>query len=407
MRLHRNTAEAIVKGLHDIHCEENLAGYIVPRLLKSNKKWGSRDRNAVAETIYDITRYWRYYAFIASTAASCNEAAIWKMLGTYLLEKGGDLPEWEEFAGIELKEELVAEAKSQFVIGESIPDWFDELGRKALGDSVWEAEIVAMNQPAEVVLRVNPLAVPKAQKGRAKLFVQQELLKQDIATEILENYPDALQLQRRRSIQHTKAFQNGWVEIQDANSQAVAPFCEAKEDDLVIDTCAGAGGKSLHLAALVGNEADIFSLDVVPHKIAELERRAKRAKTLCIESGTVVEFPFEDFAGRADVVLIDAPCSGTGTLKRDADKKWKLTPEFLEEIVTVQQQILQDYAKLTKVGGTLVYATCSILPSENQEQVQQFLATELGSQFELEKDNMLFAHQTGYDGFYMARLRRL
>jgi len=402
MRLHRNVAEAIVKGLSDIHIEENLAGYVVPSLLKSNKKWGSRDRKLIAESIYDITRYWRFFQCKAGTD-ELTKQAIWHIVAAYLQQKEIDLPEWDEFKDLNTPD---TDCTSQFVVRESIPDWLNELGRAQLGDQTWEAEIEALNKPAEVVLRINNLALPNEAKQKPIEFIQQQLAKENVQSEVVEHHRLALQLQKRSSIQHTKVFRNGWVEIQDANSQAVAPFCMPKKDDVIIDCCAGAGGKSLHLAALLNCDADIFALDVAPHKIKELEKRALRANAMCIEAGLVIEFPFDEFKDSADIVLIDAPCTGLGTLKRDPDKKWKLTPEFLAEIKLVQQQILQSYASLTKVGGKLIYATCSILPMENEAQVKQFLESEVGEAFVLEEEQTLFAHQTGYDGFYMARLVR-
>lgn len=401
MRIHRNVAEATIKGLQEIHYDENLATYVVPKLLKSNKKWGSRDRSFIAESIYEITRYWRKYNCLAGVEEKTTQS-LWTIFGVYLTESGIELPSWDEFAS---PTETSSKNCTDFTIEQSIPDWLDTLGREQLGDAIWEKEIVALNKPAEVVLRLNHIALPK-NTNKPVLFVQEHLSKQNVETELVDDLTDAIQLRKRKSIRHTKAFQNGWVEIQDANSQKVAHFCDPKQESLIIDACAGAGGKSLHLAALVKNEADIFALDVVPHKIEELKRRVRRAKATCIESGLVVEFPFADFEQKADLVLIDAPCSGLGTLKRDPDKKWKLTPEFIQEITFVQQEILQTNASLVKTGGSLVYVTCSILPKENQEQVKHFLESKVGEQFTLEEEQTLLAHKTGYDGFYMARLIR-
>jgi len=401
MRIHRNVAEAIIKGLKEIHHDENLATYVVPKLLKSNKKWGSRDRSQIAESIYDITRYWLKFKCITG-AEEANQKSLWKILGAYLLSKETELPAWDEFADFKPSE---TEDCNEFTIDQSIPKWLDEFGRNQLGDKTWEQEIIALNQPAAVVLRINPLALPKNTTKPVE-FVQEQLAKQNVLTELVDDLPNAIQLLKRKSILHTKAYQKGWVEIQDANSQHVAIFAEPKKESLIIDICAGSGGKSLHFASLVENEADIFALDVVPHKIKELSRRAERARVNCIESGLVIEFPIDDFLKRADIVLIDAPCSGFGTLKRDPDRKWKLTKEFIDEIVDVQQEILQRNAHLVKSKGSLVYATCSVLPIENQDQIKSFLNSEIGKEFSLEKEKVRYAHKTGYDGFYMARLVR-
>ena len=173
----------------------------------------------------------------------------------------------------------------------------------------------------------------------------------------------------------------------------------------VVDTCAGAGGKSLHLASLMENKGAIIALDIYGNKLKELKRRAKRAgahniETREIDSTKVIKKLYNS----ADRVLIDAPCSGLGVLSRNPDAKWKLQPEFLDKIRKTQQEILNQYSKILKKGGKMVYATCSILPSENQNQVKNFLASEAGQEFSLEDEKIVLSHESGYDGFYMARL---
>ena len=276
----------------------------------------------------------------------------------------------------------------------------DELGKKELGDAVWTKEMAALNQQADVILRVNTLQTTKEK-------LQAELFDLDIETDVLPDYPNALKLKERANVFQTEAFKNGAFEVQDASSQLVAEFMNVEPGMRVVDTCAGAGGKTLHIASLMENKGQIIALDIYANKLHELKRRAKRngafnIETRAIESTKVIKKLYD----KADRVLIDAPCSGLGVLRRNPDAKWKLQPEFIEDIKKTQQDILQQYSRIVKPGGQLVYATCSILPSENQKQVEQFLTSELGKEFTFVKDKKVLSHESGYDGFYMAMLEK-
>ncbi|MBT8209716.1 MAG: RsmB/NOP family class I SAM-dependent RNA methyltransferase, partial [Eudoraea sp.] len=218
--------------------------------------------------------------------------------------------------------------------------------------------------------------------------------------------PDALQLVRRKDVFKTPLFKKGWFEVQDAASQLVAPFTEARPGMCVIDACAGAGGKSLHLAALMQNKGQLIALDIYDYKLKELKRRARRngvhnLEIRVIDSSRVIK----KLHNRGDRVLIDAPCTGLGVLRRNPDAKWKLNPEFLDRVINTQAQLLREYAKMVKAGGKLIYATCSILPVENEGQVRQFLSSAAGQDFELEAEKHCSPAADGFDGFYMARLR--
>jgi 16S rRNA (cytosine967-C5)-methyltransferase len=175
----------------------------------------------------------------------------------------------------------------------------------------------------------------------------------------------------------------------------------------VMDACAGAGGKTLHLAAMMENKGQVIATDIYQNKLNELKRRGRRAgahniETRLVDSSKVIK----KLHDKMDRLLIDAPCSGLGVLRRNPDAKWKLQPEFIDEIKATQADILDKYSKVVKAGGELVYATCSILPSENSAQVQAFLATETGAAFEFIEDKTLLTHRDGFDGFYMARLKK-
>jgi 16S rRNA (cytosine967-C5)-methyltransferase len=194
-------------------------------------------------------------------------------------------------------------------------------------------------------------------------------------------------------------------EIQDAASQLVAPFLQVKPGMFVIDACAGAGGKTLHVASLMENKGSILAMDVELNKLQELERRAHRAGVEIIRTKVVDSAAISKNIGRADRLLLDVPCSGLGVLKRNPDAKWKLSNEFIAEIQKTQAKILSDYSMMLKQGGLMVYATCSILPSENQNQIRKFLNNS-GNAFELQDEKVILPSQ-GYDGFYMACLKKM
>ncbi len=275
----------------------------------------------------------------------------------------------------------------------------DELCVKELGEDKWERELRELNLKAKVILRVNTLKTTKQQ-------LQKILFEEDIATEFIKDQPAALLLSERKNVFVTDAFKKGLFEVQDASSQLVAPFLDVKPGMRVIDTCAGAGGKTLHLASLMENKGQIIALDIYESKLKELKRRARRdgvhnVDIRPIESSKTIK----KLKNSADRVLIDAPCSGLGVLKRNPDSKWKLQPEFIKEIKKTQAEILENYSKLVKQGGKLVYATCSILPSENEEQVENFLKNH--PEFKLVNENKVSPAKTGFDGFYMALLERV
>jgi len=402
MRLHRNLCFSVIDGLTQIFNEGHYADKVIQQLLKRDKRWGSRDRAFVAETTYDIVRWKRLYAEIAEVKEPFTRDNLWRMFAVWATLRGIKLPDWTYFENTPTRkikgrfDELSKIRKFK----ESIPDWLDELGEKELGSTVWNKEIAALNEQADVVLRVNTLKTTKEK-------LQAELFDQDIESEFLPDYPNALKLKERANVFLTEQFKNGLFEVQDASSQLVAEFLNVKPGMRIVDTCAGAGGKTLHIASIMENKGQIIAMDIYENKLHELKRRAKRngvhnIETRSIDSSKVIKKLYD----KADRVLIDAPCSGLGVLKRNPDAKWKLQPDFIEKIKITQQDILQQYSKMVKVGGQLVYATCSILPSENQNQVDKFLTSEAGKNFTFVKDNKVLAHKSGYDGFYMALLER-
>ena len=269
------------------------------------------------------------------------------------------------------------------------------LGAEELGDA-WDSELAALNQRTRVYLRVNTLKTTRAKaiEWLATFHIP--------ATEV-PGLPDALTLLPGKTIPKSVRM-DGRVEIQDGGSQMIAPLLDPQPGERVIDACAGAGGKSLHLAALMHNEGQIFGMDIAKRKLLELERRAKRADAgKMIKSRAITPTISTDYAEVADRLLIDAPCSGLGTLKRQPDLKWRLTHEQIDKVRSIQAELLRKYTAMLKPGGRLVYATCSILPSENRAAVDHLLSQ---GGFSLIKECPVSPASTGYDGFYAAALMK-
>ncbi len=402
MKLHRNLVFAVVEALNLIFNEGEYADKVVEKVLKFDKRWGARDRGFIAETTYDMVRWKRLYTEIAEVKAPFSRSNLFRLFAVWAVLRGIKLPDWKQ---IEPTPERRIKGKFDELskirkFKESVPDWMDELGVKHLGEKLWSKEIAALNQQADVILRVNTLKTTRD-------ILRDTLLESNIESDFIKGYPHALKLKERGNVFTTDAFKNGMFEVQDASSQLVGSFLEVAPGMRVIDTCAGAGGKTLHLAALMENKGQLIAMDIYENKLHELKRRAKRAGAFNIEPRVIDSTKvIKKLHGTADRVLIDAPCTGLGVLRRNPDAKWKLRPEFLDEITVTQQEILRDYSKMVKNGGKLVYATCSILPQENSDQVKKFLSSEEGKDFKLIKDKKIYASESGYDGFYMALLEK-
>jgi 16S rRNA (cytosine967-C5)-methyltransferase len=393
MKLHKPLVEAVITCLKQIVLDNKYSDKVLEKTLKSNPQWGSRDRRFIAECVYDITRHYRYLSFIAETDKNFR-----MILAAYFFEKGISFPEWPDFQTINTK--LFEIKKKQInspAILHSYPDELWNICESELGKEKWVKEAEALNQQAGVVLRVNTLKIKKA--ALIKKFSEAE-----IEVDELNVFENALQLRKRQNIFSSPLFQDGLFEVQDAGSQLIAPFLNAEPGQKVIDACAGAGGKALHLAAIMQNKGKVIALDVEEWKLDNLKKRAKRAgasniETRLIEGNKTIEV----LQNTADRLLLDVPCSGTGVIKRNPDTKWKLSKEVIEKTKQLQYTILKDYSVMLKPGGFMVYSTCSILPSENQEQVQKFLQE--NSNFEFIKDKTLYPSE-GFDGFYMALIKK-
>ena len=402
MKLHRNLVFAVINGLDLIFNEGEYADKVVQKVLKIDKRWGKRDRGFIAETIYEMVRYKRLYAEIADVKTPFRRQDLFRMWAVWAVLKGIELPDWKQ---IETTPERRIKGKFDELskirkYREAVPDWIDELGVKALGEKLWTEELAALNVKAEVILRTNTLKTNKEK-------LRKILLEEGIDVEPIKGYASALRLPERANVFQTEAFKKGYFEVQDASSQLVAEILDVKPGQRVVDTCAGAGGKSLHLAALMENKGQLISMDIYGSKLKELKRRARRNGAHNIDTREITSTKvFKKLYGTADRVLIDAPCTGLGVLRRNPDSKWKMQPEFLEKITKTQYEIIRSYSKIVKPGGKMVYATCSIIPQENNDQVISFLASEEGKNFTLTEEKKIYASKSGYDGFYMALLEK-
>ena len=390
---------AVAQALRAIFQENRYADKVIEQTLKQNPKAGSHDRAFIAETTYEVVRYYRLYChFLGKTPVA--EAEWWQLVGIHFLLKGVVLPEWVEFKPLRdlTTFKKLSNLDLSRALRESIPDWLDALGSAELPDR-WDDTLHQLNQPAQVVLRTNRLRTDR----RA---LQTALLSEGIDTKPVGS-GDALVLTRRQNVFRTQAFRDGWFEVQDFSSQLVAPLLAPEPGMRVVDACAGGGGKTLHLAALLQNRGSIIALDTFAWKLDELRARARRAGASNIETRPIESRKtIKRLHGSADRLLLDVPCSGLGILRRNPDAKWKLAPEQIEQLCATQQDILQAYSPITKPGGRMVYATCSILPSENERQVDTFLASPAGRDFRLLEQRSILPQDEGFDGFFMALMER-
>lgn len=400
MRLHRNLVLAVIKVLDGVFNQDLYADKTIEKILKQDKRWGSRDRGFIAETSYEIIRWKRLYIEIAEVKKPFDYKNLWRVFTVWAILKGISLPNWKEFQDtpkrrIKGKFDKLSKIRK---FRESVPDWIDNLACEEIGEKKWEKEVAELNKMAPVILRTNTLKISSKE-------LQKVLLDEDVLVDNINGYPDALQLRERSNLFKKDSFQKGLFEIQDASSQLVAPFLKIDPGMKICDVCAGAGGKTLHLSALSQNKGQIIAMDIYRHKLAQLKKRAKRNGAFNIETKLIENSKsIKRFKGKIDRLLIDAPCSGLGVLRRNPDSKWKLEPEFLKKIKNTQLEILKQYSSMIKADGKMVYATCSILPSENELQIEKFLNSDEGKHFELEEEKKISPLISGFDGFYMARL---
>ncbi|MBK8091379.1 MAG: methyltransferase domain-containing protein [Verrucomicrobiaceae bacterium] len=404
MKVPPHMLDEIVASLGEIFGNKRYADRAIEFTFKRHRKWGSRDRRIFAESIYECVRWWRWFWHLAglrdedhARTEEITPERISRVWAAYWLSHGRELPH-EESGPLLTTADVQKRSKMKVsdAIRASIPDWLDARCTAELGVE-WPRLREALNEPAEVFLRVNTLKADRR-------TVRENMSANGFESESVEDVPSALKLVQRQNVFGTEAFKKGLFEVQDAASQLIAPFLEVAPGMKVIDACAGGGGKALHMAAMMRNKGKIHALDVHAWKLAELKKRAARAGVDIIETREIEgSKTIKRLAAHADRVLLDVPCSGLGVLRRNPDSKWKLSEEEVNRLVTLQAEILENYARMVKPGGKLVYATCSILASENERQVQHFLHRH-SDEWQLEAELRRNPVQGGFDGFYAARL---
>lgn len=323
-----------------------------------------------------------------------------RLCAAYCVEQGWPMPNLDENVNFErrLINRRLQEARSNPLMNEGCPIWLNELGEEELGEK-WPALRALLAAPAGRFIRTNTLKCTRNE-------LASELTDSGIVTRPLKGSSIALEVTSSAALFRTEAFRNGKFEQQDAGSQQIAPFLDPQPGERIIDACAGSGGKTLQLAALMHGRGIIIAMDTEGWKLDELKRRARRAGAFNIEPRLIDSTKaVKRLADSADRVLIDAPCSGSGVLRRTPDSKWRDARENIRKLQSLQQELLVRYTKMCKKGGIIVYSTCSIFPGENEKQVHSFIAGSSGA-FRLLQERQLLPSAEG-DGFYMAKIERL
>jgi 16S rRNA (cytosine967-C5)-methyltransferase len=385
--MHPPLKRALVAGLAEVFNENQYSDRVLERTFKQNKSFGSRDRRQVAETFYSVVRHWRRFLFLAEIgekSSPYSSAEIERVVDVALL----DSPQAGPAAGMKLAQWC------------SVSDELMQSLQEELGELKTKELLHEMDVQAPVFLRTNRLKISRDQLLR-------KLSEEGFSAEACSDSEVAIRLIERKNVFSSKCFQSGFFEVQDIGSQQIAPLLGPKPGSRVVDACAGAGGKSLHLADLMQNRGKILSLDIHQWKLDELHRRFRRAgvdiiETRLIESSKTIKRLHDS----ADFLLLDVPCSGSGVLRRNPDTKLRYTKEEHQRLCQLQQEILQSYSKMLRQGGVMVYSTCSVFPSENENQVMRFLEGQKGD-WNLDSQQTILPTQKGADGFYMARLSKL
>ncbi len=386
----------VTETLSQVFIHHNRADRVLQRSLASHSALSEGDRGQIVDAVYDIIRYLRRLETALQMSGEPAAGDPDKWYDAWQLWRGLRPAAGEADA---LLLHRIESPDLPRAVRESVPDWMDARGFSERGES-WDALLTALNKKPQLVLRANTLKTPANQ-----FFAL--LRDSGIPWHPLEGAPEAVVLDAFAPVFQWPSFKQGWFEIQDAASQMVAPFMVARPGMRVVDACCGSGGKTLHLSALMQNRGRIIALDVDAEKLAELEKRARRAGAGIIETRLITSTKvIKRLADSADRVLLDVPCSGTGVLRRNPDIKWRMQPEDLQRLLAEQQHLLSYYSRMVKPGGRLVYATCSVLPSEGEEQVRTFLQS-FAERFKLVEEKRLDPHTFGFDGFYMAGLERI
>jgi len=344
------------------------ADAVVSRYFREHRALGPRERATLAETVYTVLRRKLFFDHLAPSGSG-SKARRLAILGFHapreFLDGALDAQEkrWLDACLAVDPRQLLDRHRH------NLPDWLVQPLKDQLGDEFW-ALADALNEPAPLDLRVNVL-------NDKREDVQKELQRAGIAAGPTPHSPWGLRLADKPPLTKLDAFVRGAIEVQDEGSQLLALLLEARRGEMVVDFCAGAGGKTLAIGAAMRNTGRLYAFDVSAHRLDALKPRLARSKLSNVHPAAIAherDDRIKRLAGKIDRVIVDAPCSGLGTLRRNPDLKWRQSPEAVAEMTVKQAAILRSAARLLKPGGRLVYATCSLLPAENEAIAQGFTA---------------------------------
>ena len=428
---HSARIKSLIEFLSQLDDTNRPADSLLSYEFRQRRYIGSKDRADIANRFYRILRHTARYQWWAKQKGFEPTARIMVILDCAFHERH---PDWDDlFSGdaygadrLTAKEYDFAQYASKSDINHKdmpemvrteCPEWLYARFKKLFGDN-FVAEMDAMMEPAELHLRVNGL---KTSREEAQIALK----KNDIHPRLGALSPWCLIVDGRPPLSATDVFQQGWVEIQDEGSQLIALLTDVKPGERVVDFCSGAGGKALAMASMMENKGRLVACDVLEGKLKRAKVRYKRAGIHMIETRPLSSERdkwVKRSKGGFDCVLTDAPCSGTGTWKRNPDMRWRFHGPDLDELIVLQRSILESACRMVKPGGRLVYATCSLLPEENENQIEFFLKNnpdfERVSVAEIWKEKgfkpqdgmgdymALTPGKTGTDGFFAAVMRR-
>ncbi|MFZ4622318.1 MAG: RsmB/NOP family class I SAM-dependent RNA methyltransferase [Bacteroidota bacterium] len=410
---------------HAIDTSERPADRLIDMFFRERKYLGSKDRRFISETIYGMLRH-RTRIEWGISQSGVKDSPLIQCLAYLLLDHKMSIQQItaevnvteEDLSSIERNvnaEPAFPSAIASLSVKYSFPEWMlTEWERTAGHDQVAQLCTV-LNTQAPMTMRVNTIKISREE-------CQRRLFEEGVETEQTELSPFGLNLKRRINLFQLQSFKDGLFEVQDEGSQLLALLVDPKPKSKVIDACAGAGGKALALAAIMENRGEIFALDVHSFRLDELQKRVRRSGVDTIRTSAIRENePVEKFVSSADYVLVDAPCTGTGTIRRNPGMKWSVSEKMVAELCEKQFSILDLNAAYVKPGGRLVYATCSLIQKENQDVVDRFLASHpefelidpstILSRYDLArvargKYFQLLPHEYNTDGFFAAVMKR-
>ena len=340
---------------------------VVSAFFRKHKALGQRERHTLAETVYTVLRQRLLMQHLAQSGSGPMERrlAILAWQGSESFLRGALSPLEQQWLA---QVQAIDRGSLAPKLRHNLPDWLAEPLQARLGEEGFWQIAASMNEGAPLDLRVNGL---KARREE----VLAELGKAGIEAEPTPYSPWGLRVQGKPALNKLALFTSGALEVQDEGSQLLALLLDAKRGEMVVDFCAGAGGKTLALGAAMRNTGRLYAFDVSGHRLENLKPRLARSGLSNVYPAQIAherDDRVKRLAGKIDRVLVDAPCSGLGTLRRNPDLKWRQTPQAVQELQAKQQAILASAARLVKPGGRLVYATCSLLDAENEQIAQAF-----------------------------------